>query len=381
MTPIPLRSILKPDRGYVCLSCLLKQQGIRPRRGLRFQSTTTHSATSSTTDSGFAVEGGALKHLKTKSSEGGLLSNVDAKPHPHKTEDQSGKKDGGKGKEGQQIVRVHVGGSQADGQTKKKKRKKVKKGTRPASKAQNGTQQDTKGTEQVTDAGDPSTSGKLEGVETKDQATGNGRRRPTRVMHIRREVVLPSRPRIRKLLSSIAFTITKVEGPGPGSDGQQERGITIGHQIRGSYNKVVDSEQKVAALKSLAAKRPQEEQDQNSASSTNPKPIISGQISTGSTMTTATTGAKDVLEPSKKKKQKSKERFSVENGEKSSVLGSLRAVVEAQKQTLKAKDKEEKVLESKAKGRKKASTAGNDGKGMHPETDQTVRSCTNRITC
>lgn len=96
----PFRGVLRADRGYVCLSCLLKQTATRYPQSHRYQSTTTDSAPSSTTDSGFAVEEGALRRRQGKPLKDASLSVVNSQKKPS-TKQQTAKASSKKGKSGE----------------------------------------------------------------------------------------------------------------------------------------------------------------------------------------------------------------------------------------------------------------------------------------
>lgn len=78
----PFKSILKANRGYVCLSCLVKQSAPRYRQDHRYQSTTTEPTPSSTTESGVAVEGVAWGRHQRQPLKDALLSKSNSHDKP-----------------------------------------------------------------------------------------------------------------------------------------------------------------------------------------------------------------------------------------------------------------------------------------------------------
>lgn len=96
----PIRGVLKANRGYVCLSCLLKQTAPRYPQSYRYQSTTTDSAPSSSTDSAFAVEEGALRRRQGKPLKDDSLSVVNSQSQTS-TKQQTAEASSKKGKSGE----------------------------------------------------------------------------------------------------------------------------------------------------------------------------------------------------------------------------------------------------------------------------------------
>ncbi len=129
----PLKGTFKPSGGYVCLSCLFKQTSLRPRRSFRYQSTTTQAASAQTSDTGFAVEGGALRHAL------GVPSNDHSKTGAHAAtvtprSQKAAKGAGTKGKKGNHDAEASSAKPESSGQEGKQKQKqkqKKKKATSP----------------------------------------------------------------------------------------------------------------------------------------------------------------------------------------------------------------------------------------------------------
>lgn len=394
MSGHPWRGILKPDRGYVCLSCLLKQHGVRPRRSLRYHSTATQSVTSSITDSGFAVEGGALRNLKGKPSDGVLLPNANAAPQPPKREEPA--KEGAKrGKGGRKNAGSNLTEKKADGQTKEpkkadgqtKKPEKGRKGPRRAPGARKGTPNATKGTEQIADVGEASLIEKVEAPDTTDSDAVRGRQIGRRVLS-RHEQVKSSKPLIRPKVSTLSIRKCSnrlVRDLSKPLIRKHESDDNFVHKVRRDGKTIlVGPLQRREALKDLDNISILEEKDEDETSSTlhaasgprklsrNVAGIIRGKTSIAK--------AAELLERAREERLKLKGQGLAAQQKKSTLLTSLKSSLDAQKEALKVKDKAKKVIETKAKGRTKVPKAEKDGESKKSKPKKTVRSCIDSVT-
>lgn len=119
----PFKNILKPNRGYVCFSCLLKQSAPRYRQNHRYQSTLSESTPSSTTENRFVVEGVVLGHGQGSPSKNGSELKANAPDQPPNTQ-QNAEQSNKEGKPGE----VNVGNKKHKPREAKKKLKPKKVG-------------------------------------------------------------------------------------------------------------------------------------------------------------------------------------------------------------------------------------------------------------
>jgi len=176
----PFRSILKPNRSYVCLSCLLKQSAPRKRQNLRYQSTTTESTPSSTTDSGFAVEGGALGSRRAKLLKENILSKANS-PNQSAKKQQPGEassQQDGNSEQSAGIKESKVQAAQQKAKAKaKSKPKKVTKHIDKPALALDATASAADPVEHAVDSGAESLAGSLGTASTPKSTAAKNRQR------------------------------------------------------------------------------------------------------------------------------------------------------------------------------------------------------------
>jgi len=164
---------------------LLKQSAPRKRQNLRYQSTTTESTPSSTTDSGFAVEGGALGSRRAKLLKENILSKANSPNQSAKKQqpgEASSQQDGNSEQSaGIKDSKVQAAQQKAKAKPKSKPKKVTKHIDKPAL-ALDATASAADPVEHAVDSGAESLAGSLGTASTpKSTAAKNRQRRGRKV--------------------------------------------------------------------------------------------------------------------------------------------------------------------------------------------------------
>lgn len=348
----PFRSILKPNRSYVCLSCLLKQSAPRKRQSLRYQSSTTESTPSSTTDSGFAVEGGALGSRRTKVLKENILSKANSpnqSPEKQQPGEASSKQSGNSEQSaGIKDSKVQAAKQKAKPKTKPKPKKVSKHIDKPAL-ALDATASAADPVQHDVDSGAASPTGRLGTASTPDLTAAKKRQR-------RRRKVAE-----RKTKGNAGQTTVRAKPPD-----------TTSRVVASSIRKVEDKErvQSSKGSEAILAQATQgliQKNEQDQPSSTPNQRPLTPKIKSGVPAAVTKSVVRHTLSrirnrtirkvavllahgnvPGTGRKVREEKKLRLEKA-RSNLKISLESAVKAHKGMLKAKDKAGKIIEAKAK--------------------------------
>ena len=347
----PFRGILKANRGHVCLSCLLKQSAPRYRLDHRFQSTSTESTPSSTTDSGFVVEGGSLAPRQGGPSNHGspLRAKSHDKPPGKQQAAEASRKEG---KTGHDNAGIHD--REAEGAEQKTKMKRTGKNNHKPAVASDGTASAAPPIEQVSDSGEASRTGKS-GTTSAPKST------PAKTRKGRSRKAVDRR---RKGNGGQGVIRAKSSDGASGAIPRRVRGINRKEQNNNNPNQA-------NAISPQGMEGPLQESNKDQSSSAPNQPALPRKVETTPSAaaksamqrTAVSRGLRSIRKAAQligrangEKRKASEERQLRHEQVKSKLKKSLESSVEAQMETLKAKDKAEKTIETKAKRPRKVST-------------------------
>jgi len=341
----PFKSILKANRGYVCLSCLLKQSAPGYRQNHRYQSTTTEPTPSSTTESGVAVEGVAWGRHQGQSLKDALLPKTNSHDRPP-NEQQPGEASSAKDSNSENNAGIRDNKAQAAKQ--KTKPKNDGKHMHKPTLGSDATASVADPIEDIVDSGEISHTGSSRTASIPRSTTAKTKRGRRRKMADRKDYRNAGQGVVRATLSG------NTTGDTPSLTGRIE-------DKEGAQS----SEQSEESILAQTAEGviPKNNQDQSS-STPDQTPLTQGIMSTGPApaaksvvrQTVVRGGIRSIRRAAQllgrangeKRKAREERRLRVEEA-RLKLKKSLEAAVETQKATLKDRDRAVKTIEAKAK--------------------------------
>lgn len=323
---------------------MLKQSAPRYRQSHRYQSTTTESTPSSTTDSGFAVESGALGRRQGEPLKDGSLLNANAHDQPPSTQ-QTAEASSKNGKGGEADAGIKD--RKARGAKQKTKAKKAGKNNHKGAAALDATTSTADLTQHAVDNGEASYAEKPGTASTPQPTAAKNKQGRRRKAADRKKKGNAGQGAVRAKPSDntseeIPTRIRRIEDREEAQSSKQSEAVSA--QVTEGLIEKNDKDQSSSTPDQIPLTR--------RIKSTRPAPAaksITKQIVVKRGIRSIRRAAQ-LLGRANGEKRKAWEQkgLRVEQA-RSELKKSLESSVEAQKETLKAKDKAEKTIEAKAK--------------------------------